>query len=100
MHQLALANIVAYLRKKYPVGCRVMLDKMEDVQAPPIGTLGTVRGVDDAGSIAVAWDNGSSLYVLLDVDACHCVDIVPEEHRDSNAENFNRFSNQQDKPLK
>jgi len=35
------------LLKKYPIGSRVRLLKMDDVQAPPIGTLGTVKGVDD-----------------------------------------------------
>lgn len=34
---------------------------MNDDQAPPIGTKGTVFGVDDAGSIMVFWDNGSHL---------------------------------------
>ncbi len=33
---------------------------MDDIQAPPVGTKGTVRGVDDIGSIMVSWDNGSS----------------------------------------
>lgn len=52
------------LRKEYPVGTRVVLIKMDDIQAPPIGTKGTVKGVDDIGSIMVAWDNGSSLNVV------------------------------------
>ena len=43
---------------------------MDDVQAPPIGTLGTVIGVDDTASIMVAWDNGSSLNVIYNVDKC------------------------------
>ena len=59
------------LREEYPVGCRVELLKMDDdPQAPPIGTKGTVQGVDDVGSIMVAWDNGSGLNVLFQVDAC------------------------------
>ena len=49
---------VERLRREYPVGCRVELVQMDDVQAPPIGTKGTVRGVDDIGSIMVRWDNG------------------------------------------
>ena len=49
--------ILEELRKQYPVGSRVELTKMEDVQAPPIGTKGTVLGVDDIGSIMVSWDN-------------------------------------------
>lgn len=56
------------LRVQYPKGTRVELVKMEDVQAPPIGTKGTVIGVDDIGSIMVNWDNGSSLNVVYGED--------------------------------
>lgn len=56
------------LRERYPVGTRVRLVMMEDPFAPPIGTLGTVKGVDDIGSLLVEWDNGSSLNVLYGVD--------------------------------
>ena len=62
--------IIEYLRKQYPVGCRVELIKMDDYQAPPIGTLGTVKGIDDIGSIMVRWDNGSSLSVVYGEDVC------------------------------
>ena len=58
------------IRRQYPKGTRVKLVKMDDVQAPPIGTLGTVIGVDDTASIMVAWDNGSSLNVIYNVDKC------------------------------
>ena len=37
-------------------------------KAPPVGTEGTVRGVDDIGSVMVAWDNGCGLNVVLDED--------------------------------
>ena len=47
------------LRERFKPGSRVELLKMDDVQAPPIGTRGTVVGVDDIGSIMVNWDNGS-----------------------------------------
>ena len=47
---------VERIRREYPVGSRVELVRMDDPQAPPIGTKGTVRGVDDIGSIMVAWD--------------------------------------------
>lgn len=56
------------LRKEYPKGTRVRLLKMNDPQAPELGTLGTVRGVDDAGSIMVNWDNGSRLNVVFGED--------------------------------
>jgi hypothetical protein len=41
---------------------------MDDLQAPPLGTLGTVIGVDDTGSIMVDWDNGSGLNVVYGED--------------------------------
>lgn len=62
------------LRKNYPAGCRVELDRMDDIQAPPIGTQGIVLGVDDTGSIMVSWDNGSGLNVIYGEDRCHRID--------------------------
>ena len=62
-------EIVERIKKQYPVGCRVELVRMDDVQAPPIGTKGTVYGVDDSGSILVNWDNGSGLNVVYG-DSC------------------------------
>lgn len=63
-------DIVKRIRKEYPIGCRVELVQMNDDQAPPIGTKGTVRGVDDAGSIMVNWDNGCGLSVVYGEDIC------------------------------
>lgn len=61
-------EIVEQLRSEYPEGTRVELVRMDDLQAPPVGTKGTVQGVDDVGSILVAWDNGSSLNVAYGPD--------------------------------
>ena len=58
------------LREKYPQGARVELVRMEDPQAPPVGTKGTVIAVDDIGTIHVKWDNGSTLGVVLGEDQC------------------------------
>jgi hypothetical protein len=63
-------EIVERIRKQYPIGCRVELLRMDDPQAPPVGTKGTVRYVDDIGSLGVAWDNGSSLQVVYGEDLC------------------------------
>lgn len=59
---------VECIRRDYPVGTRVELMRMHDTQAPPTGTLGTVLGVDDTGSLLVRWDNGSGLNVLYGED--------------------------------
>lgn len=59
---------VKILREQYPKGTRVELVQMDDLQAPPIGTKGTVCGVDDTGSLLMKWDNGSSLNVIFGTD--------------------------------
>ena len=60
MRQLSRETLDS-LRKEYPAGCRVELLKMDDPQAPPIGTRGTVQLVDSVGTIHVNWDNGCGL---------------------------------------
>jgi hypothetical protein len=65
---------LAHLRKQYTAGARVQLLWMDDVQAPPAGTKGTVWGVDDTGSIMVQWDNGSSLNVIYGIDSCKVIE--------------------------
>lgn len=61
-------EIVEQVRRQYPVGTRVELVKMDDIQAPPIGTKGIVEGVDDTASLLVAWDNGAHLNVIYGED--------------------------------
>ena len=55
---------VERVRREYPAGTRVELLRMEDIQAPPIGTQGTVLAVDDTASLIMRWDNGSGLNVV------------------------------------
>ena len=68
MNNFPSIEIVERIRKQYPAGCRVELVRMDDIQAPPIGTKGIVIGVDDTGSIMVRWENGSSLNVVYGED--------------------------------
>ena len=56
------------LKDMYPAGTRVKLEKMDDPQAPKPGTAGTVLYVDGIGQIHVAWDNGSSLALIPEID--------------------------------
>lgn len=56
------------VRETYFAGMRIRLVSMNDIQAPPVGTEGTVLGVDDMGAIMVSWDTGSSLSLILEVD--------------------------------
>ncbi|WP_405283118.1 DUF4314 domain-containing protein [Methanobrevibacter sp.] len=62
-------NKVDFLKKMYPVGCKVVLHHMDDPQAPPSGTIGEVMFVDSMGTIHVAWENGSSLGLIYGVDS-------------------------------
>ena len=70
MNTRASKKEIGALRDEYPRGCRVKLVKMNDDQAPPVGTCGTVAYVDDIGTIHVNWDNGSSLGVVFGEDVC------------------------------
>jgi len=59
---------VERVRREFPAGTLVELVKMDDVQAPPIGTVGEVLSVDDIGSLIMRWRNGSSLNVVYGED--------------------------------
>ena len=62
-------EIVNELRKKYPKGTRIKCVLMKDKYNPvPSGTIGSVRNVDDAGTIHMAWENGSSLALNISED--------------------------------
>ena len=67
-------GIIKRLREEFPVGCRVELLRMDDPQAPPIGTFGTVVGVDDIGTVHVNWDNASGLGIAYGEDHCRRID--------------------------
>jgi hypothetical protein len=79
MNTFPSRETVEYMKARYPEGTRVRLVKMEDMDAVPKGTLGTVLGVDAIGSLLIRWDNGRSLNVLYGIDV---VTIVTEEEED------------------
>ena len=47
--------------EKYPIGSKVKLIKMDDPYAPPIGSIGVIKGVDDLGSLIVQWEKHGRL---------------------------------------
>lgn len=73
MHDLQKQRIEV-IKSQYPRGCRVELVGMDDRQAPPKGTKGTVRHVDDIGTIHILWDTGSSLGVVPGIDMVRRLD--------------------------
>ena len=73
---------VERIRAQYPAGTRVRLLSMDDPQAPPIGTEGTVIGVDDAGNIMMSWDNGGGLNLVYGVDSFQIVPTMTDKVRE------------------
>ena len=60
---------LAMLREKYPAGTRVELVHMDDLYTKlTVGNKGTVRCVDDMGTIHISRDCGSSLGAVYGVD--------------------------------
>ena len=54
----------------YPPGTRIVLGEMSDPYAPvPPGTRGTVKFVDDMGTIHPQWDNGRTLGLIYGEDS-------------------------------
>lgn len=73
---------VRRIREQYPPGTRIRLNHMEDAQAVPDGTEGTVQAVDDAGQLLMKWDNGRSLSLVPGEDS---FSVIPSEPRQSMA---------------
>lgn len=58
-------EMVQRYKEQYPQGTRIELISMEDPFSPIApGTKGTVRCVDDMGTIHMQWDNGRTLGII------------------------------------
>lgn len=65
-------EIVNDIKKRYPEGTRIVLDYMgEDPHPIEPGTRGTVRHVDDIGTVHVDFDNGRRLGLVPGEDSFH-----------------------------
>lgn len=63
-------EMLAFLRKQYPVGTRIRLDSMQDPYAPvEAGTTGKLDYIDDAEQFHMKWDNGRVLALIPGVDS-------------------------------
>ena len=69
-----------YLKEHYPKGTRIQLDSMGDDPRPiEPGTMGTVRLVDDMGTIHCDFDNGRRMGIIPGEDCFH---IVRQQNHD------------------
>ena len=64
-------ELLKQLREYYKPGSKVKLVRMDDPYTHiPVGTIGVVTCVDDAGTIFAKWSNGSTLGVVFGEDEC------------------------------
>ena len=69
-HQRPDREDIASFKKKYPAGTRIILHNMGDDPLPvEPGSTGTVRAVDDMGTVHCNFDNGRSLGLIPGVDS-------------------------------
>lgn len=59
---------IAKIKETFSPGIKIKLINMDDVQAPPTDTIGVVDFVDDAGTIHMKWENGSTLGIIYGLD--------------------------------
>ena len=65
-------NLVKRMKDTYTPGTRIQLDYMSDDPRPiPPGTKGTVRIVDDMGTVHCDFDNGRHLGLVPGEDVFH-----------------------------
>ena len=73
-------DYIQYLKDHYPKGTRIQLDSMGDDPRPiEPGTMGTVRLVDDMGTIHCNFDNGRRMGIIPGEDCFH---IVRQQNHD------------------
>lgn len=89
MNRIPSREQVERLRQRYPTGTRIVLHSMDDAQAPPTGTMGTVVYVDDMGQLGVEWDNGSALSLIPGEDSFSKVSS-PEKEKQKRSRDLER----------
>jgi len=67
-------GFIQRIKDQYPPGTRIQLDFMGDDPRPiPPGTKGTVRIVDDMGTVHCNFDNGRRMGLVPGEDSFHIV---------------------------
>lgn len=70
------------IKRRYPAGTRIILDRMGDDPHPiPPGTKGTVIHVDDIGTVHCSFENGRQLGLVPGEDSFHKVQPVSRDER-------------------
>ena len=68
-HKKHSSEEIKAIKEKYVTGTKLELVKMYDyINSVTAGTIGVVINVDDIGTIHVAWENGSTLGLVVGVD--------------------------------
>ena len=68
-------NLVKRMKETYLPGTRIELDMMGDDPRPiATGTRGTVRAVDDIGTVHCDFDNGRHLGLVPGEDSFHKIE--------------------------
>ena len=81
MFSMINQNKIEELKEEYPEGSRVELVHMDDPYSRlEPGSQGTVRFVDDMGTIHVSWDSGSSLGLVYGEDSFKKINDKDMEH--------------------
>ena len=77
-------NLVQRMKEQYPAGTRIELDYMGDDPTPiEPGTRGTVRVVDDMGTVHCDFDNGRRLGLVPGEDSFHAITERNRTDRDA-----------------
>ena len=77
-------NLVQRMKDQYPPGTRIQLDFMGDDPRPIApGTKGTVRSVDDIGTMHCDFDNGRRLGLVPGEDTFHAILERKRSERDA-----------------
>lgn len=77
-------NLVQRMKEQYPAGTRIELDYMGDDPRPIApGTRGTVRVVDDMGTVHCDFDNGRRLGLVPGEDSFYAITERSRADRDA-----------------
>lgn len=77
-------NLVQRMKDQYPPGTRIELDYMGDDPRPiEPGIKGTVRVVDDMGTVHCDFDNGRRLGLVPGEDSFHAIAEKSRTDRDA-----------------